>query len=125
MQEAVQLNPEAPLAREGLQKVQLLKQRVGDTLVAERTRLQHDPNNPDAHYRLAKAEERIGDLPGAIRDFQKVAQLRPDSGVAHLDLAELYLVTGDPAAAWDEIRKARALGSEAPPALIARLPAQK
>jgi Flp pilus assembly protein TadD len=125
LQEAVQLNPEAPLARQGLEKVQILKERIAEVLATERAHLQHDPNDPDAHYRLGKAEERVGDLAAATRDFQKAAELRPDSGTPHIELAELYCVTGDFAGAWEEVRKARDLGAEPPPSLMARLPAQK
>jgi len=91
----------------------------------ERVVVHDHPDDPDAHYRLGKAEARAGDLKGAIHDFQKAAELRPDNAATHTELAELYLVQGDTDTAWAEIRKARALGSEPPQSLIARLPAQK
>ena len=39
-------------------------------------------------------------------------------------LAELDYLTGDFAAAWAEVQKARALGTEPPPTLMAKLPPQ-
>jgi tetratricopeptide (TPR) repeat protein len=125
LQEAVQLNPEIPLARQGLERVQLIRQRVQEALAAGHRRLERNPNDPDAHELLGKAEERSGDFAAAIRDFQKAAELLPTSGTPHVSLAELYVVKGDFTGAWDEIRKARALGTEPTPELIARLPAMK
>ena len=125
LQGAVRLNPDSLLARQGLEKTQLLKQRVSDELAKERELLLKNPKDADASYRLAKAEERAGDLQGAIRDFQRSAELRPSSGTPHMELAELYLVTGDSNTAWAEVRKARALGAEPPQSLLSRLPPQK
>ena len=125
LQTAVRLNPDAPLARQGLEKAQALKQRVAEELVKQRELVHHSPDDPDAHYRLAKVEARAGDLAGAIRDFQKSADLRPTNGVPHAELAEMYCVKGDYPDAWAEVRKARALGTDPPASLIARLPALK
>jgi Flp pilus assembly protein TadD len=125
LQQAARVAPESPIAQMTLEKAEALKERVEKQIVSERARVQNNPNDPDAHYRLAKAEARDGDLQGAIRDFQKAAELRPSNASAHTQLAELYLVKGDPTNAWAEIRKARALGTEPPQSLIARLPPQK
>jgi Flp pilus assembly protein TadD len=125
LQEAARVDPTSSVAQKGLQKAQLLKQRVEDEIVRQRRLVQANPNDPDAHYRLAKAEARAGDLKGAIRDFQKAAELRPDNASPHTELAELYMIQGDTDTAWAEIRKVRALGAEPPQSLIARLPPQK
>jgi tetratricopeptide (TPR) repeat protein len=125
LQEALRIDPQSTVARQSLEKARTLKERVNAVVVRERALSQSKPNDPDVHYRLAKAEERAGDLKGAIRDFQKSADLRPGSGTPHTELAELYIVTGDYNTAWAEIRKARALGTEPPQSLLARLPAQK
>jgi tetratricopeptide (TPR) repeat protein len=125
LQEALRLNPEAPMAREGLAQAQLVKQRVAEDLVRQRDRIRREPSDADAHYRLAKAEALSGDLEGAIRDYQRSAELRPGSGATHAEMAELYYQKGDIAGAWAEVRKARALGTEPPTTLVARLPAQK
>jgi Flp pilus assembly protein TadD len=125
LQEAIRMNPDASLARESLAQAETVKKLVAEELVTERSRVQRNPSDSDAHYRLAKAEARAGDLAGAILDYQKSADLRPDNGTPHADLAELYFLKGDFATAWAEVRKARALGTEPPPALIARLPPQK
>ena len=125
LQEAARVDPTSHVAQTGLLKAQFLKERVESEIVRQRRLIQANPNDPDAHYRLAKVEARAGDLKGAIRDFQKAAELRPDNGSPHTELAELYLVQGDTDTAWAEIRKARALGTEPPQSLIARLPPQK
>ena len=125
LQEAVRLNPESSQARQGLEKMQAVKQRIAEDLVTQRGLLQRNPNDADANYRLAKAEAGAGDLAGAIRDFRKSADLRPANGTTHVELGELYYIKGDVGDAWAEVRKARALGTEPPRTFIARLPAQK
>lgn len=125
MQDALRLNPESARARDGLAKLQGLKEVVTEELAKQRGMLQDHPNDPDVHYRLAKVEARAGDLKGAIRDYQKTLDLRPDNGSPHADLAEMYLLIGDKDSAWAEVKKARALGTEPPASLIARLGPQK
>ena len=125
LQDAARVDPNLPIVKASLEKAQVLKERIQEALERERARVHDHPNDPDAHYRLGKVEARAGELKEAIRDFQKVAELRPDSAVTHTELAELYLAQGDTDTAWAEIRKARALGTEPPQSLIARLPAQK
>lgn len=124
LEEATRVDPDSALARKGLEKAQTIKERVQDALVKGREQVQKNPNDPDVHYRLAKVEARAGDLKGAIRDFEKAAELRPGNGTPHLELAEIYLVQGDSASAWAEVRKARALGADPPQSLIDRLPPQ-
>jgi Flp pilus assembly protein TadD len=125
IEEAVKLAPATPGAREALEQIQALKQVVAEEVTKQRALVQANPNDPDANYRLGKAEARAGDLKAAIRDFQKSADLRPSNGTPHSELAELYLLSGDGARAWAEVRKARQLGTEPPASLIARLPAEK
>lgn len=124
-QEALRVNPDSPIARQGLERAQLLKDHLAADLAEQRAAVARNPNDPDAHYRLGKAEAYTGDLAGAIRDFQKSADLRPDNGTPHAELAQMYFVQGNVGNAWDEVRKARALGTEPPPTLISRLPPQK
>jgi tetratricopeptide (TPR) repeat protein len=125
LQEATREAPDSPMARNGLEQAQTLKMRVEAEIDKQRAVLHDKPNDPDAHYRLAKAEARAGDLKNAIADMRRACELRPDSAATHTELAELYLVSGDTATAWEEIRKVRALGTEPPSSLLARLPAQK
>jgi tetratricopeptide (TPR) repeat protein len=125
LQEASVANPNSELARKSLERTQNLKANVDLEIARERELLRSHPDDADVHYRLAKAEARAGDLKGAIQDYQKSAELRPDNGTPYVDLAELYLVQGDPDTAWAEIRKARALGVEPPQALLVRMPQPK
>ena len=125
LQNAANADPNLTVARTSLQQAENLKERVQEVIVKERAVIRDHPDDADAHYRLAKAEARAGDLKNAVADMQKAAELRPDSTSAHSGLAELYLAQGNTDAAWAEVRKVRALGSEPPQALLARLPAQK
>jgi Flp pilus assembly protein TadD len=125
LQQAARIDPDSPVARASLEKAQLLKERVQDSITQGRAFVHDHPDDPDAHYRLAKAEAHAGELKDAIRDLQKAAEIRPDNAATHTELAEVYLVEGDTDNAWAEVRKARALGSEPPQSLIARLPVQK
>jgi Flp pilus assembly protein TadD len=124
LEEALSINPQAPMARESLAQVQAIKKRVEDELAAARGRVQQNSSDPDAYFRLAAVEARAGDITAAIRDYRKSAELGPDSGTPHAKLAELDYLTGDFAAAWAEVQKARALGTEPPPTLMAKLPPQ-
>jgi Flp pilus assembly protein TadD len=123
-QQALSLNPNMVVAKEGLERAQLLKSKLASEVEKQHAAVQSNPNDPDAFYRLAKAEAYSGDFAAAIRDLQKSASLRPGSGTPHAELADIYLSRGDAGSAWDEVRKARALGTEPPPTLLARLPAQ-
>jgi tetratricopeptide (TPR) repeat protein len=125
LQEAARQDPGSEVAQKSLERTETLKEKVQEAIVKQKAWVQKHPDDPDARYRLAKAEAKAGDLQAAIRDFQKVAELRPGSGTPHTELAELYVVQGNGAAAWEEIRKARGLGTEPPQSLLARLPAQK
>ena len=125
LEQAARADPDSHLARTGLEKAEALKQQLESALDAERAAVQDHPDDPDAHYRLAKLEARAGDIDHAILDMQKAAELRPDSAATHTELAEFYLVRGDTDTAWAEIGKVRALGTEPPASLLARLPAQK
>jgi len=125
LQDAARADPDLRVARTSLEQAETLKERVQEAIERERAVVHDHPDDADAHYRLAMAEARAGDLKSAIADMQKAAELRPERTSTHNGLAELYLAQGDTDAAWAEVRKVRALGSEPPSALMARLPAQK
>ena len=125
LQKAIEVDPGDVTAQEALKQAQQLKTAMADRIATLREVLKRDPNNPDVHYDLGKAEARLGDLNGAIRDLQKSATLRVNNGPAHLQLAELYIAKGEPEQAWGEVRKARAQGEDVPLSLIARLPPEK
>jgi Flp pilus assembly protein TadD len=125
LHEATLADPNSDMARKNLEKAETLKERVDAELIVGRQWVHDHPDDADGHDKLGKIEARAGDLKGAIRDFQRVADLRPDNGNPHMELADIYLAQGDTDSAWAEVRKARALGIEPPQALMARLPAQK
>lgn len=49
-----------------------------------------EPQDPEAAYDLAIALERAGDIPGAIRQFEKSIALDPSFADAYLKLAGIY-----------------------------------
>jgi tetratricopeptide (TPR) repeat protein len=57
------------------------------------------PHNPLAHFMLAGAWERQGDVSKAIASHETALQLKPDFSVGHEQLGELLLKTGQRAAA--------------------------
>lgn len=125
LQQAALADPNSSTARTSLEKAEALKARVETVLERERIIVHDHPDDPNARTRLAAAEARSGNLKDAIRDYQKVVELLPDSASPHLQMAEVYLAEGDSDTAWEEVRKARALGADPSPSLMARLPAQK
>ena len=56
--------------------------------------IQVDARFADAHYKLALAAMKLGDLRTAVQELSTTIQLQPDQYAAHLDLANLLILTG-------------------------------
>ncbi len=89
-------SPQAPLAAEVL-TLQYLQ--AGDLTAATPlvgAALKRNPNDVPALLSRGILHEKQGDLPAAIADYRKAAELRPDSLGAHLRLADALLASGSP-----------------------------
>lgn len=69
-----------------------------------------DPEFADAYHARAIARYRLGFLKGAREDYLSTIMLLPDDGVAHLNLAKLYLRIDNRAEAKKHFDMARKLG---------------
>jgi Flp pilus assembly protein TadD len=79
------------------------------------------PNWAEARFSLATAYARLDRMPDAIKEYEKVIELRPNHYGAHLLLGRALALTGEPAAALPPLTKAAALqpGSAEPHTFLA------
>ena len=73
---------------------------------AYREALRADPNNPQLHYNLSLALDRLGDQSAERRELEKAIQLNPDLAVAHNQLGILAMQRGQVAEAEAAFKKA-------------------
>jgi tetratricopeptide (TPR) repeat protein len=66
-----------------------------------------DARDPMFHYRYALSLGRLGNLDGAIAEFNEALRLRPGWARAHEMLGRAYLMRGDPASAQAHFDQAR------------------
>lgn len=52
------------------------------------------PNNPLAHFMLAGAQERAGNLAGALASYEQTLELKPDFSIGHEQFGELLMRQG-------------------------------
>ncbi|MGD0871264.1 MAG: tetratricopeptide repeat protein [Bryobacteraceae bacterium] len=121
LHEALRLDPMSAVAARDLEQLARNKQTVEDEIARQRLRVQQAPDDSDAHFRLGVAIARSGGFQAGLRELQKSIELRPSYGPAHSESAAIYYQLGDYAAAWSELKQARALGAEPPSGLVAGL----
>jgi len=73
---------------------------------AYREALRADPNNPQLHYNLSLALDKLGDQSTERRELEKAIQLNPDLAVAHNQLGILAMQRGQVAEAEAAFKKA-------------------
>jgi tetratricopeptide (TPR) repeat protein len=73
---------------------------------AYREALRNDPNNPQLHYNLSLALDKLGDQSAERRELEKAVQLNPDLAVAHNQLGILAMQRGQTAEAEAAFKKA-------------------
>jgi predicted Zn-dependent protease len=112
---ATDIRPTDPIA---LKKVQLIlrKERAAqDNIVGDYEKLvQQSPQNLEALYLLAFAQQLKGNLPAAQKNYQRVGQARPDYAPLHRDLGQLLTQANDFAAARAAFDRAVALEPNEP-----------
>ena len=101
---AEQVNsPDSPLPYEGLASIALRQHRPSDAVENARLAIARSPNTAGPHYLLGRALLESGmDIPGAVRELQKAAQLDPNSPEVHYNLAKAYARSSDSAKAEQE-----------------------
>jgi len=52
------------------------------------------PDDPDVRLSLARSRERLGNLPEALKDYERVVELAPDYGAALLGLGRIQVMAG-------------------------------
>jgi tetratricopeptide (TPR) repeat protein len=74
------------------------------------------PNNPLAHFMLAGAQERAGNLQAAVKHYEQTLELKPDFSIGHENFGELLLRQGRRADAIAHFESALRLQPEYPDA---------
>ncbi len=108
--EAIAADPEDAKAHAGLGGIYMLK---GSFLLArqeleEAVRLL--PSLKEALYNLGLVCMRMEDWPEAERAFTRLLEIAPEHAAAHYQLSRVYMATGRPEAAEEELERARCRG---------------
>jgi len=74
--------------------------------------VQDNPDDPEAHFKLAAAYEERSSTGAAIRHFQETLRLQPRSAEAHFNLGILFESEGDGENAIVHMNRAGTLFSE-------------
>ncbi|HUD75889.1 MAG TPA: tetratricopeptide repeat protein [Terracidiphilus sp.] len=98
----------------------LMQGRIAEAEVELEKARSLSPNDCQLLMLLAKVKGRLGKSQEAIALFQRVAELRPKSAEAHLDLAIVYSDAGMLAQGLEETSKALALDPHLAPAQLNR-----
>ena len=110
-----QARPDDPVALKKVQLLIRLARPIRDSSVSEFEKLvQQNPANPDSLHLLAFAQQQIGDLAAAKRNYEKARQLQPDNPGLQRDLGSLLSQTEDFAAARAAFDRALALEPNEP-----------
>ena len=64
-----------------------------ETVLFTKTAAQ-EPNNPRAHFNLGDVARANGDLEGAVREYKRAIELKPDYSTAMTNLSGVYLMQG-------------------------------
>ena len=94
LEKSVELDPKWIVARITLGDFYLSRGKSADALVSYRAAVMAEPNNPDAHYSLAKGSEATGDHSTAEAEFRASIRLAPQLPLAHIALGDLLSRTG-------------------------------
>jgi superkiller protein 3 len=81
-------------------------QRNIDRMIGEfQKKVQQNPQDPSAHYALARAYFSKGQFPEGESELKRVLDLQPQNARARIDLGAAYLTQGHPKEAQEEFSK--------------------
>lgn len=98
--------PDSAVAQEYLCFAQYEAKQFREALQSCRRALALDEERIDAQTNLATTLSVLGDLDGAIREFQKILRRRPNSAEALTNLGLVYMAKGQPGRALETYRRA-------------------
>jgi putative PEP-CTERM system TPR-repeat lipoprotein len=103
---AIDANPADAVPRLLLIDLYLRNRDNKQALAAAQSAMVAVPNSPELLAALGRAQQVSGDVNQAIATYGKLVALQPLSPLAHVRLAEAYVVGKDPKAAEQSLRKA-------------------
>jgi tetratricopeptide (TPR) repeat protein len=121
---AVEIDPGDAEAHASLGVALASKGRFEEAALHYEASLLIDPRSPEVHNNLGSALSRLGRGDDAFRHFAEAVRLRPGYAIARYNLATELYARGRLAEAWEEVRRARALGFSPPRRFIEMLAAK-
>jgi predicted Zn-dependent protease len=110
-----QARPDDPVALKKVQMIIRMARPTRDSSVSEYEKLvQQNPASADSLHLLAFAQQQVGDLAAAKRNYEKARQLQPDNPGLQRDLGSLLTQTDDFVAARAAFDRALALEPNEP-----------
>jgi len=112
LNEALQLNPKNEKALFLLGRIYLDNGQVENAVIVLKKLVDQTPNYPEANHYLGRAYFRSRDYDLALSHLTTEIRAHSDNYFALVDRAEVYIATGDYAAAESDLTAARALDPE-------------
>ncbi|HMW18134.1 MAG TPA: PEP-CTERM system TPR-repeat protein PrsT [Accumulibacter sp.] len=109
---AVGADPTNPAPRLALIGLYIGKKDSKRALTAANEAVAAFPERPDVLDAAGRAQQSAGDHNQAIQTYRKLAQIKPDSALPHLRIAEINLATKNKDAALESLRKALELNPD-------------
>lgn len=91
LEKAVQLRPQAAVARNALAATLIDAGRPTEAIAQLRAAVRGEPDHADSHFNLARMLAGLGDATGAAAEYLEYLRLRPDDAEVRIQLAGLYV----------------------------------
>lgn len=95
LRKAIQLQNDIRLAYLDLGAILMEQKKYPAALAALRRAVELDPNQPDAHFRIGRIDQLLGDNADAQKEFAKVRELREKESQDLAERAREHLATGN------------------------------
>ena len=108
-QKALQIEPDNPLAYDGLGRAYVAMGRMDEAIQNFEKALQIQPELPSTYFNLGNAYIRKGQLDPAIQNWQKAVDIKPTFAMAQNNLANALIAKGQIAQAVEHWKAALAI----------------
>lgn len=122
---AVDLEPQAADALNGLADIYLKQGRDDDALEYFRKAVEAEPTLQEAHYQMGQIHIRRKNIAEAAKSFERELKVTPRNGRVHNDLAVAYFHLKEYQKAIQHCDQAKALGEPINPKFMAALNAHR
>jgi len=88
-----------------IQELYVLKKQPEKAFAEIQKLIQQDPTEPRYYGLMADLYQSVGDKDNALKYYNKILELDPESGFVHFSLANFYLENNDPEMSFAETKK--------------------